>query len=94
MLLYGSDRTLSYPCLLQLILVRQALEQQRCGCLIVSALDEIAYLFNLRGGDIDYNPGLIGPILVAAPSVDVSLASLFSFQGICDRNSIERPLVC
>lgn len=24
--------------------------------LVITALDEVAYLFNLRGSDIDYNP--------------------------------------
>jgi Xaa-Pro aminopeptidase len=28
-----------------------------CAALVLSALDEVAWLFNLRGGDIDYNPG-------------------------------------
>ncbi|CAJ1985675.1 aminopeptidase P1 [Leishmania donovani] len=32
------------------------LEKKDCDLIILSALDEIAWLTNLRGGDVDYNP--------------------------------------
>jgi hypothetical protein len=31
--------------------------ERSCGALVLSALDEIAWFFNLRGSDIAYNPG-------------------------------------
>eukprot|EP00052_Salpingoeca_macrocollata_P021312 m.182224 g.182224 ORF g.182224 m.182224 type:complete len:650 (-) comp21500_c0_seq2:105-2054(-) len=36
--------------------VRQSMEQQKCSCLVVSQLDEVAWLFNLRGADVPFNP--------------------------------------
>ncbi|XP_062607855.1 xaa-Pro aminopeptidase 1-like [Saccostrea cucullata] len=36
--------------------VREKMQAKKCGALVISALDEIAYLFNLRGSDIEYNP--------------------------------------
>ncbi|KAJ2706348.1 hypothetical protein H4R19_005017, partial [Coemansia spiralis] len=36
--------------------VRAAIEKGDGEALVVAALDEIAWLFNLRGSDIDYNP--------------------------------------
>ncbi|KAI0258993.1 Creatinase/aminopeptidase [Gloeopeniophorella convolvens] len=36
--------------------VRQELEKQKARALTVTMLDEIAWLFNLRGSDIDFNP--------------------------------------
>jgi Xaa-Pro aminopeptidase len=36
--------------------IRQEIINKGTTALIVTALDEIAWLFNLRGSDIDYNP--------------------------------------
>ena len=36
--------------------VRRALDEAGAGALVVSALDEVAWLFNLRGADVTYNP--------------------------------------
>lgn len=36
--------------------VREKMVEQNSGLLVLSALDEVAYFFNLRGSDIDYNP--------------------------------------
>lgn len=36
--------------------LRKFMSEQGAGALIVSALDEIAWLFNLRGADVAYNP--------------------------------------
>lgn len=46
--------------------VRQALEDAGANTIIITMLDEIAWLFNVRGTDVDYNPvgiayGLITP---------------------------------
>ncbi len=37
--------------------VREELEKKKAKALIVTVLDEVAWLFNLRGSDINYNPG-------------------------------------
>ncbi|KAF9486246.1 Creatinase/aminopeptidase [Pholiota conissans] len=36
--------------------VREELEKKKAKAIVVSMLDEIAWLFNLRGSDIDFNP--------------------------------------
>ncbi|KAG0430539.1 hypothetical protein HPB47_022592 [Ixodes persulcatus] len=36
--------------------IRQDMTQKSASVLVITALDEIAWLFNLRGSDIDYNP--------------------------------------
>ena len=36
--------------------------------LLVTALDEIAWLLNLRGGDISYNPLFVSYVVVTADS--------------------------
>jgi len=45
--------------------IRERLAEQDCDYLVVSPLDEVAWLFNVRGGDLDFNPvalayGLVG----------------------------------
>jgi len=37
--------------------LREEIEKAKGSALVVSMLDEVAWLFNLRGSDIDYNPG-------------------------------------
>ena len=37
--------------------VREELKKQKANAMIVTMLDEVAWLFNLRGADIDFNPG-------------------------------------
>ena len=44
--------------------VRQALTERHCEALIVSALDEIGWLLNIRGKDVDYTPCLISYVVV------------------------------
>ncbi|KAL9090439.1 MAG: hypothetical protein Q9159_001969 [Coniocarpon cinnabarinum] len=40
----------------KLIQVRKELDKKKCAGFIISMLDEIAWLYNLRGSDIPYNP--------------------------------------
>ncbi|KAI0294854.1 Creatinase/aminopeptidase [Multifurca ochricompacta] len=40
--------------------LRQELEKQKARALVVTMLDEVAWLFNLRGADIDFNPVFFG----------------------------------
>ena len=37
---------------------------KRAQAFVITALDEIAWLFNLRGGDVDYNPVFLGYAIV------------------------------
>jgi Xaa-Pro aminopeptidase len=36
--------------------LKALVESKRCNAVIIAALDQIAWLLNLRGGDISYNP--------------------------------------
>ena len=44
--------------------VREALQQKRCEAIVISALDEIAWLLNIRGKDVDYTPCLISYVVL------------------------------
>ena len=44
--------------------VREKMRAENAHCLALSALDEIAWLLNLRGGDVDYNPVFLSFLLV------------------------------
>jgi len=33
------------------------MKKKKAKAVVVTMLDEVAWLFNLRGSDIDYNPG-------------------------------------
>lgn len=41
----------------KLKLVREELKKKEAKAIVVNMLDEVAWLFNLRGSDIDFNPG-------------------------------------
>ena len=38
--------------------------EKGAGSLLVTALDEVAWLLNLRGGDVSYNPVFLAYVLV------------------------------
>lgn len=44
--------------------LRDEMKQKGCDSMFLSALDEIAWLLNVRGNDIDYNPYIISFLLV------------------------------
>ena len=37
--------------------LREEIKKKKAQAIVVTMLDEVAWLFNLRGSDIDYNPG-------------------------------------
>ncbi|KVE34690.1 aminopeptidase P family protein [Burkholderia sp. TSV86] len=56
--------------------VRRAMHEQRAQWHFVSALDDLAWLFNLRGTDVNYNP-----VFVAHALVGLERATLFVADG-------------
>ena len=44
--------------------VRAKLQDSKCSALVVTALDEIAWLLNLRGSDVEYNPVFLSFLLL------------------------------
>ena len=55
--------------------VRQALREKHCQALVVSALDEIGWLLNIRGKDVDYTPCLISYVVVEMEQCSIFVAS-------------------
>lgn len=43
---------------------REVLKQKHCQAMVISALDEIAWLLNIRGKDVDYTPCLISYVVL------------------------------
>lgn len=71
--------------------VREAMARHGATHHLVSTVDDIAWLFNLRGADVSYNPvflahALIGPdqatLFVAAGKIDAPLASALGADGV------------
>ena len=54
--------------------VRQALTEKHCQALVVSALDEIGWLLNIRGKDVDYTPCLISYVVVEMDKCTIFVA--------------------
>lgn len=48
----------------KLTLIREKMKAENADCLAISALDEIAWTLNLRGGDVEYNPVFLSFMLV------------------------------
>ncbi|CAC5381437.1 pepP [Mytilus coruscus] len=51
--------------------VREKMKSKNCGAFVVTPLDELAWLFNLRGSDIQYNPVFFGYVVVTKETVDL-----------------------
>lgn len=49
--------------------VREAAARQLCDAVLLTALDEIAWVLNVRGSDIEYNPMVISYLLICEGSV-------------------------
>ena len=54
--------------------VRQALTEKHCEAIVVSALDEIGWLLNIRGKDVDYTPCLISYVVVEMDKCTIFVA--------------------
>ena len=50
--------------------IRSYLADNGVDAILISALDEIAWLLNIRGGDIDYNPVVISYLLISGNCAD------------------------
>uniref|UniRef100_A0A0G4FXN9 Peptidase M24 domain-containing protein n=1 Tax=Chromera velia CCMP2878 TaxID=1169474 RepID=A0A0G4FXN9_9ALVE len=52
----------------KLTLMREKMKKENAAALVVSALDEVAYVCNARGADIEFNPVFFGYLLVTQDS--------------------------
>ena len=59
----------------KLTAVRAELKKARANVFVMSALDDIAWLFNIRGNDVDYNPVVIAYALVEEEKATLFIAS-------------------
>ncbi|ALM83894.1 aminopeptidase P family protein [Bordetella sp. N] len=75
----------------KLRVVRQALHGRQASAHLISTLDDIAWLFNLRGADVDYNPVFVAHALVreadatlfvAPGKVDAALQAVLQADGV------------
>ena len=58
------SRTRAPPSMLKSLVARAA--EAKADAVLITALDETAWLFNMRGGDVDYNPIFVSYGLVTA----------------------------
>ena len=74
--------------------VRKVLQERHCQALVVSALDEIGWLLNIRGKDVDYTPCLISyvvvemdqcTIFVSSSKLDDAARAYLNRIGVCAR---------
>jgi Xaa-Pro aminopeptidase len=63
--------------------VQEALKAEGAGSLVVTALDEVAWLFNIRGGDVECNPVTLAYAVVhaAPPAGAAAPATLYIDAG-------------
>ena len=59
----------------KLTAVRTELKKARANVFVMSALDDIAWLFNIRGNDVDYNPVVIAYALVEEDKATLFIAA-------------------
>ena len=59
--------------------IREKMRAENASCTVLSALDDIAWTLNLRGGDVDYNPVFLAFMLVFEDR-----AELFAERSIFD----------
>ncbi|KAL9709797.1 hypothetical protein Ac2012v2_006851 [Leucoagaricus gongylophorus] len=51
--------------------IREEMKKKKAKAVVVTMLDEVAWLFNLRGSDIDYNPVFFSFAIVTEDQVDL-----------------------
>lgn len=84
--------------------VRQALREQHADGMLVSALDEVAWLLNLRGSDVHCNPVFVAYVIISPQDVtlyinkekltpDVTAYLAAEGVGVRDYKEVERGLL-
>lgn len=64
--------------------VRSAMREKGASMLIVTGLDEVAWLLNLRGGDVDYNPVFWGYVTVTTSAATLYVNNTRFAEGVED----------
>lgn len=58
----------------KLVRIREAMSKKKADAMIISALDEIAWLLNIRGTDVEYNPLVISYVVLEQNSCTLFVA--------------------
>jgi len=58
----------------KLLRLRTSLTEKHCEAIVISALDEIGWLLNIRGKDVDYTPCLISYVVVEMDKCTIFVA--------------------
>lgn len=58
----------------KLLALRQAMQEKGASHHWIATLDDLAWLLNLRGADVDYNPVFVGHALVSQDQADLFIA--------------------
>lgn len=75
----------------KLAMLRNSLLEKEADGMVITALDELAWIFNLRGSDIEYNPVFVGygyidreeaHLFVPEGKIDSALAEKLELEGI------------
>jgi len=78
-------------CITKALQVREEMKNAFADVLIITGLDEIAWLFNIRGKDVAYNPVAIAAAIIEPDNltiyidkvkVNAETADYFSYQGV------------
>lgn len=90
--LYGYDEQFAgQSAKAKLALIRSKMQEAGARCFVISALDEIAWLLNIRGKDVEYNPVVISyavveekrcRLFVEPQKVDAAAAAYLQAQNI------------
>lgn len=71
--------------------IRKSLKNEDCNACIIAGLDEVAWTFNIRGNDVDYNPVVLSygyisdeeaVLFIDGEKIDQSLVSRLEEQGV------------
>ena len=87
----------------KIVRVRKALRQQHADGMLVSALDEVAWLLNLRGSDVHCNPVFVAYVIISTSDVTLyinkekltpEVVSYLASEGVGvrDYNEVEKGL--
>lgn len=69
--------------------LREVLKKKKAAGLVVNMLDEVAWLFNLRGSDIDFNPGSRSiSLLCSLEPTNVTFAVFLAFAVVTSDESV------
>ena len=63
-------------------IIRAAIKKADCEGLVITMLDEVAWLFNLRGSDIPYNPLFFAYCYVGSSSIKLFMNSTQATEDV------------